>query len=177
MTAIATLILLLSKFMEGAWIVVVAIPLFILLFHRIEVYYTRAAQDSGIGVIPPPPDGKRTLVVVPVTDVSRLTQHAISVAISLGDEVMAVTVVFDDEPVGLPKTDVDASGGNGTRGSSCRYCTPATPLSCSPSWRWLTNSAPTRSGGFTAYDEAATRAQLDQWVVGWRIPRVKVKVG
>ena len=28
---------------------VVAIPLFILLFHRIEVYYTRAAQGSGVG--------------------------------------------------------------------------------------------------------------------------------
>ena len=106
-TAAATLIFLFTKFVDGAWVVVVAIPLFILLFHRIELYYTRAAQDLGIGVIPPPPDRKRTLVVVPVTDVSRLTQHAISEAISLGGEVLAVTVVFDQEPVGLPKTDVE----------------------------------------------------------------------
>lgn len=33
------------------------------------------------------------------------------------------------------------------------------------------------SGGFTTYDEAATRAQLEQWVAGWGIPRVKVKIG
>ncbi len=33
------------------------------------------------------------------------------------------------------------------------------------------------SGGFTTYDEASTRAQLEQWVHGWRIPRVKIKIG
>ena len=33
------------------------------------------------------------------------------------------------------------------------------------------------SGGFTTYDEAATRAQLERWVEGWRIPRVKIKIG
>src|ERR1700722_5525949 len=33
------------------------------------------------------------------------------------------------------------------------------------------------SGGFTTYDEATTRAQLEQWVDGWRIPRVKIKIG
>ena len=33
------------------------------------------------------------------------------------------------------------------------------------------------SGGFTTYDEATTRAQLEQWVQGWRLPRVKIKIG
>jgi L-alanine-DL-glutamate epimerase-like enolase superfamily enzyme len=33
------------------------------------------------------------------------------------------------------------------------------------------------SGGFTTYDEASTRAQLDQWVGEWDIPRVKIKIG
>ena len=33
------------------------------------------------------------------------------------------------------------------------------------------------SGGFTTYDEATTRAQLEQWVGEWRIPRVKIKIG
>jgi len=106
-TATATLIFLFSKFVEGAWVVVVAIPLIIVLFNRIEAYYAGAAEELGNGVIPSPPDRKRTVVVVPVTYVNRLTQHALSEAISLGDEVMAVTVVFDQEPVGLPKTEVE----------------------------------------------------------------------
>jgi L-alanine-DL-glutamate epimerase-like enolase superfamily enzyme len=33
------------------------------------------------------------------------------------------------------------------------------------------------SGGFTTYDEDSTRGQLEQWVGGWGIPRVKVKIG
>ncbi len=33
------------------------------------------------------------------------------------------------------------------------------------------------SGGFTTYDDTTTRAQLEQWVVGLGIGRVKVKVG
>ena len=46
-------------------------------------------------------------MVVPVTNVSRLTEHALSEAISLGDEVIAVTVVFDGELSGLPEADVE----------------------------------------------------------------------
>lgn len=33
------------------------------------------------------------------------------------------------------------------------------------------------SGGFTTYDDSATRAQLEHWVGEWQIPRVKIKVG
>jgi amino acid transporter len=107
-TASATVVFLLTKFIEGAWVVVVAVPLFVVLFNRVEAYYTRAGRELGIGVIPGPPERKRTVVVVPVTNVSRLTHHALSEAISLGDEVMAVTVVFDGELVGLPQTEVES---------------------------------------------------------------------
>ena len=46
-------------------------------------------------------------MVVPVANVSRLIEHALSEALSLGDEVVAVTVVFDGEAVGLPGWDVE----------------------------------------------------------------------
>jgi hypothetical protein len=65
----------------------------------------------SVGIIPQPPDKKRTIVVVPVTRVSRLTRHAISEALALGDEVVAVTVVFDGELIGLPATDVEHEWG------------------------------------------------------------------
>jgi amino acid transporter len=94
-TALATIIFLVSKFEEGAWVVVVAVPTFVLLFTRIHAYYQRAATEMGIGTVPAKPRGKRTLVIVPIINVSRLTQHAISEALSLGQEVVAVSVVFD----------------------------------------------------------------------------------
>lgn len=33
------------------------------------------------------------------------------------------------------------------------------------------------SGGFTTYDDAATREQVERWVGEWAIPRVKIKIG
>ena len=107
-TASATLVFLLTKFIEGAWVVVVAIPLFIVLFHRVEAYYERAGKELGIGVIPPLPERRRTVVLVPVASVSRLTEHALSEAMSLGDEIIAVTVVFDGERSDVPGWDVES---------------------------------------------------------------------
>lgn len=95
-TGAATVIFLISKFTEGAWVVVVAIPLFILLFTRISAYYRRVAHVLHLHEVPPRPAGKRTKVVVPVTDVSRLSSYAISEALSLGQDVVAVRVVLDE---------------------------------------------------------------------------------
>ncbi len=94
-TASATIIFLISKFTEGAWVVVVAIPAFIFLFTRIHAYYHRVALALHLHEVPARPAGKRTMVIVPVTSVSRLSAYAISEALSLGQEVTAVSVMLD----------------------------------------------------------------------------------
>jgi amino acid transporter len=99
-TGAATVIFLISKFTEGAWVVVVAIPLFILLFTRINAYYRRVADVLHLHEVPPRPAGKHTKVVVPVTSVSRLSSYAISEALSLGQDVVAVRVVLDESDQG-----------------------------------------------------------------------------
>ncbi|HEY1445865.1 MAG TPA: APC family permease [Acidimicrobiales bacterium] len=93
-TATATIVFLVSKFTEGAWVVVIAIPAFIFLFTRIHAYYVRAGRELGLDVIPPKPVEKRTIVIVPVNRISRLTEHALTEAVSLGQEVVAITVVL-----------------------------------------------------------------------------------
>ena len=95
-TAAATVIFLITKFTEGAWVVVVAIPAFILLFMRIRAYYHRVRSDLRLDEVPPKPTGKRTIVIVPITAVSRLTRYALSEALSLADSVTAVRVVVDE---------------------------------------------------------------------------------
>ena len=94
-TAIATVVFLISKFTEGAWVVVIAIPAFVCLFLRIHAYYERAGKELKIGQIPSEPVPKHTIVIVPVNQVSRLTEHALCEAESLGQEVRAVTVVLN----------------------------------------------------------------------------------
>ena len=96
-TAVATLVFLFTKFTEGAWVVVVIIPLLIVLFHRIRSYYARLGAVLGIGSVPPAPHTGRVLVIVPVNGVTRLTSFVVSEALSMGDDVIAVAVTFSDE--------------------------------------------------------------------------------
>jgi amino acid transporter len=95
-TLAALAIELVSKFTEGAWLVVLVVPLLVLMFSRIHATYSRIGALLRIGTIPPPPEREGSMVVVPVGGMSRLTQEGISAALSLGRDVTAVTVCFSD---------------------------------------------------------------------------------
>jgi amino acid transporter len=95
-TAIATMVFILTKFTEGAWVVVVAVPALILLFTRIRRYYRRIGLELGLGQTPGRPQVRPTVVIVPVATVSRLAQYAIGEALSISQHVIAVTVVLED---------------------------------------------------------------------------------
>jgi amino acid transporter len=97
MTAAAVLIFLWSKFLAGAWVVAVAIPLEIVLFWRIEGYYEEVAHELRLGRTPPAPRQRESVVVVPTTTVSLLTERALSAALSIGDTVVAVAVAGNEE--------------------------------------------------------------------------------
>jgi amino acid transporter len=96
LTAVTTVIELVSKFTEGAWLIVLVIPALVLMFNRIHRTYGRIGELLGIGQTPGPPTRHKSLVVVPVASISRLIAAGISTALSIGDEVRAVTVCFTD---------------------------------------------------------------------------------
>ncbi|MFF3061146.1 APC family permease [Streptomyces sp. NPDC057909] len=95
LTTVAGIVLLTTKFLEGAWVVVAAVPLLMLLFARIQRYYTAVGRELGLGEVPPPVRVTDSLVIVPVGEVSKLTQHALTAARALGHEVVAVAVHGD----------------------------------------------------------------------------------
>ena len=97
LTFAATVIELVSKFVQGAWLVALLIPLLALMFLGVSKAYRRIGAELAIGQVPPPPVKEKSLVVVPVAGMSRLTAEGIAAALSIGDEVVAVTVVFTDE--------------------------------------------------------------------------------
>jgi hypothetical protein len=96
LTLCTTGIELVSKFTEGAWLIVLVIPGFALLFAGVHRSYARIGAQLQLGQTPPPPRAQQSLVVVPVGGLSRLTAEGINVALSIGDEVVAVTVCFAD---------------------------------------------------------------------------------
>ena len=90
-TGIVAVVITLAKFDHGAWIVVVLIPLFVLLFKSISRHYASASrQVEGLEV-----SDLRTLrqvMVVPIAQFDRVAQRSIAYARALADEVIVVHV-------------------------------------------------------------------------------------
>ncbi|MFH9224907.1 APC family permease [Streptomyces lydicus] len=104
LTGVSALVVTATKFTEGAWLIVIALPLMVLGFEAVHRAYDRIGERLGLGRVPEPPRRAPSLVVVPVSHLSRLTREALNAAVSLGDEVVAVTVTYDD-PADRPATE------------------------------------------------------------------------
>jgi amino acid transporter len=96
-TALVLLIVLVTKFVHGAWIVVVAMPLLYLLMQRIRRHYARVAVELAPkpGGVPLP---SRIHGVVPVSTLHEPTLRALAFARALRlHDLTAVTVQVDPD--------------------------------------------------------------------------------
>jgi amino acid transporter len=96
-TAVAVVVFLATKFLAGAWVVVIAVPSLVFLFHRTETYYAAVGRELRLGLTPPLPTKRESIVIVPTSTVNLATTRAVSAAMSLGDTVVALAVAADDE--------------------------------------------------------------------------------
>jgi amino acid transporter len=96
-TFIVLMVFILTKFLHGAWIVVILIPLLVMLFQRIHRHYLQVAQQlSTEGLV-----GLRPIrheVIVPISGIHRGVIAALEYAKSIAPHhVTAVYVNLDDE--------------------------------------------------------------------------------
>ncbi|HKB66287.1 MAG TPA: APC family permease [Pyrinomonadaceae bacterium] len=99
--AVATFIVLCvfiaTKFIHGAWIVVVVIPLLVFMFRAIHKHYVGVANElstEGLGDLHP----IKHMVIVPISGIHRGVVGALQYAKSIAPEhVQAVYVDFDEE--------------------------------------------------------------------------------
>ncbi|TCO49749.1 APC family permease [Actinocrispum wychmicini] len=100
LTAVAAVVVTVSKFAEGGWLIVATLPVLVLAMDWVHRFYRKIGDRLELGRTPAPPRPNKSLVVVPVGTVSRLTRDAIAAALSLGDRVVAVYVTHpEDEAV------------------------------------------------------------------------------
>ena len=97
MTAVAVIVFLATKFLAGAWVITLVIPLLIVVFWRTENYYAKVGAELRLGRTPGLPRRHGSVVIVPTTTITALTQQALSVALSLGETVIAVAVAGDED--------------------------------------------------------------------------------
>jgi len=97
LTAIAAVVVTATKFTEGGWLILIALPIMVAVMEWVHRSYARIGERLQLGRTPPPPRPRKSLVVVPIGGVSLLTQQALAAALSLGDRVVAVRVVHPDD--------------------------------------------------------------------------------
>lgn len=98
-TAIVMLIFAVTKFRDGAWVVLVLIPLLVLMLAKVHNYYRQLSQRLSLETYGAPPIIARKRVVLTVSGVHQGTVRALRFARSLSPDVTAVHVSVDPEQV------------------------------------------------------------------------------
>ena len=95
-TGVIALIVAQSKFLSGAWMVVIAIPVLVLLMLAIRGHYRSVERRLALARIPPGgASAARPIVIVPIARLDEPSRQAIAFANSVSPEATAVHVTND----------------------------------------------------------------------------------
>jgi len=95
-TGVVTIVTIVAKFEEGAWMVTLAIPIVIWIFYRIKHHYNDVADQLRLETKIEIPD-LTSKVIIPISGVNRVVAQSVAYAKSIAEDVIAVTVAYDDE--------------------------------------------------------------------------------
>lgn len=97
-TFLVFLILILTKFREGAWVVSLLIPLLVFTFLKVRQHYDQVASSlSTKGLTIDDITEVANVVIVPIGDVHRGTLRAIQYAKKISDDVRALIILTSPE--------------------------------------------------------------------------------
>jgi amino acid transporter len=95
-TAIALIIIIITKFIEGAWIIVLLAPTLAFLMHRIKRHYNRIEREIEVPIKIDPLTLQPPVVVIPISGLNLIAEKAIQFGMLLSDDITAVFVDTGD---------------------------------------------------------------------------------
>lgn len=101
-TGIVVIIIGISKFFYGAWVVLVFIPIMIFIFKKIKGHYNDMAEQLHLPeellnpVCPTEIVTRKNIVIVPISSPTSVVAHTLQYAKSISDEVVAVHIATDE---------------------------------------------------------------------------------
>ena len=96
-TFVVMMVFAITKFIHGAWIVLLLIPLMVTLFSAIHSHYRNLASMLSLDQYGAPPRVARHRVLLPISGVHRGSLAALRYAKTLSDDITAVHVSMDPE--------------------------------------------------------------------------------
>jgi amino acid transporter len=99
LTAVAALVTAAMKFTEGAWLIVIALPLLVAGMQRVRAAYEHLGDRLTLGPdrMDPRIIGSRPTVLVPVSGMSELSRMALSAAVTMTPAPVAIRVCHSGE--------------------------------------------------------------------------------
>jgi amino acid transporter len=98
-TGITLVVVIVSKFSEGAWLTVVVVPLTVLVFSRINRHYQNVAKDVADDEPLDLAKAQPPIVVVPVQSWNKLASRALKFGIELSPDVRALHILTQDTTI------------------------------------------------------------------------------
>ena len=95
LTGVVTLVFAVTKFRDGAWVVLLVIPTIVMVFYKIHRHYRDIAARLSLEDYGPPPRVDRHRVILPISGIHRGTMAGLRYARALSNDVTAVYVSTD----------------------------------------------------------------------------------
>jgi amino acid transporter len=96
-TGVTTLVVLVTKFISGAWITALLIPAMILLMRSVRRHYDRVERETALEEPLAAAHVEQPIVVMPIDRWSRISEKALAFALSLSSDVRCVHIQVGDE--------------------------------------------------------------------------------
>lgn len=96
-TGITAIVVLVAKFVEGAWITALLVALMIVLMRAVHRHYKRVARETALNRPIVPAEVTEPIVIVPVDRWSRITEKALSFALSMSNDIRCLHVQTSEE--------------------------------------------------------------------------------
>jgi len=97
-TGITAVVVLVAKFVEGAWVTALLIVVMILLMRAVKRHYVRVGRETALNRPIVPAEVTEPIVIVPIDRWSRITEKAMSFALSMSMDIRCLHVQIADEP-------------------------------------------------------------------------------
>ena len=96
-TGITVMVVVVAKFAEGAWVVVLLLPAAVVFMGRVRRHYEEVAEELVVaaGMVPGPRDLAPSIVIVPVERWNAATEKALRFAMTLSPDVRAAHVTSE----------------------------------------------------------------------------------
>ena len=97
-TGITTVVVLVAKFVEGAWITALLIALMIVFMLKVKRHYVRVARETDLDRPIVPAEVTEPIVILPLDRWSRISEEALCFALGMSNDIRCLHVQTAEEP-------------------------------------------------------------------------------